>query len=331
MKRKTLSTAVVLAGTLWSATASAVGPGDTGTLSFILENDLFYDVDQHYTNGVGFIWIPGSDVSTPGWAASLVRAIPWFPQDGRLRHGYAFGQSMFTPSDIKIANPPLTERPYAGWLYGTFGVATEVDERLDLLALTVGMVGPAAMAEQSQKVVHEAIGSPEPQGWDTQLHNELGVVVQYQRSWRGALKYDLTPLALDVTPSVGGAVGNVFTYASAGVMLRLGQRLPHDYGPPQIQPGLLGSGGFAPVGAFGWYLFGGVAGRAVARNIFLDGNTFGDSRSVRRDPFIGDLQWGVVLEWPKVRLSYTHILRSREYESQTAGDEFGAISLSVKF
>lgn len=67
-------------------------------------------------------------------------------------------------------------------------------------------------------------------------------------------------------------------------MLRLGQRLPLDYGPPRIQPSLPGSGFFVPPqDRFGWYLFAGVEGRAVARNIFLDGNTFRDSRSVDKE------------------------------------------------
>jgi len=123
----------------------------------------------------------------------------------------------------------------------------------------------------------------------------------------------------------------VFTYANAGMMLRLGQRLPLDYGPPRIQPSLPGSGFFVPQDGFGWYLFAGVEGRAVARNIFLDGNTFRDSRSVDKEPLVGDLQFGIALTWRNVRLSYTHVLRTREFETQDEADNFGAFSLSVRF
>lgn len=322
----------VLTGCLLPLHAMAARPVEKiGTLSFVLENDLFYDVDRHYTNGVGFIWIPNKNVPTPAWAIRLVHAVPWFPQDGKLIHGYAFGQSMFTPSDITVADPPLTERPYAGWLYGTFGVAGESGKQLDLLALTLGVVGPASLAEQSQKIVHKIIGANEPQGWGTQLGNEPGIVVQYQRSWRGISRYTYHGFNTDITPSIGAALGNVFTYANAGVMIRFGERLPHDFGPPRIQPGLLGSGGFAPAGDFSWYAFAGLEARAVARNIFLDGNTFRDSRSVHREPFVGDLQWGLVFEWPQIRVSYTHVIRSQEYRTQEGTDQFGAVSFSVKF
>lgn len=313
------------------AVAWSVEPEKTGTLSFILENDLFYNVDSHYTNGVGFIWVPDRRTPTPEWAVKLAHLVPWFPEQGALRHGYAFGQSMFTPSDITIENPSLRDRPYAGWLYGLIGLGVESGKQLDLFAFTLGMVGPASLAEQSQKFVHKVVGSDKPQGWDTQLGNEPGFIATYQRSWRGLATTTFLGNSLDFTPHAGFALGNVFTYGNTGVTMRYGKRLPNDYGPPRIQPGLLGSGEFAPVSNFGWYLFAGVEGRAVARNIFLDGNTLRDSRSVDKKSLVGDLQFGFVMDWPDIRLSYTHVIRTREFQTQNGGDDFGAFSVSVKF
>lgn len=302
----------------------------TGTLSFVLENDLFYDIDRHYTNGVRLIWVPDQDTETPGWAVKLARLAPWFPAQGEILHGYALGQSMFTPDDITVADPPLWERPYAGWLYGTIGLGLKTGRQLDQFSLGIGMVGPASLAEQSQKFVHRVINSDKPQGWDTQLENEPGIVATYQRSWRGLAATTLAGYQLDFIPHVGGALGNVFTYANAGMTMRYGRQLPDDYGPPRIQPGLPGSADFSPVADFGWYLFAGIDGRAVARNIFLDGNTFLDSRSVDKETLVGDLQFGIVLDWPVIRLSYTHVFRTSEFTTQESHDNFGAISVSVK-
>ncbi|MBN1142759.1 MAG: lipid A deacylase LpxR family protein [Deltaproteobacteria bacterium] len=304
---------------------------DHGTLSFILENDLFYNVDRHYTNGVGLTWMPGADTATPKWAVTAFRLLPWVPRQGEVRHGYAWGQSMFTPSDIRVKNPPPEERPYAGWLYGSIGLGVESGRQLDRFSLTIGIVGPASQAEKCQKIVHEIIGSDDPKGWDTQLENELGLVLAYQHSWREFAATTLIGNRLDVTPHVGAALGNVYTYGNAGLTLRYGPRLPSDYGPPRIQPGLLGSANFTPPADFGWYLFAGVEGRLVGRNIFLDGNTFRDSRSVDKEYLVGDLQCGLVLDWPKVRVSYTHVLRTREFRTQDGSDDFGAFSVSVKF
>lgn len=248
----------------------------------VLENDLFYNLDRHYTNGIRVIWIPDRSVPTPGWAIKLVRLLPWLPEQGKIRHGYAIGQSMYTPSDITITNPSLQDRPYAGWLYGTIAVGVESGRQLDQLEISVGVVGPASLAKQSQKFVHKIVGSNEPQGWGTQLKNEPGVVVNYQHSWRGIANTTLSGNRMDFTPHVGTVLGNVFTYADMGITVRYGERLPADYGPPRIQPGMSGPGDFSPTSNFGWYIFAGVEGRAVARNIFLDGNTFRDSRSVKK-------------------------------------------------
>ncbi len=302
-----------------------------GTLSVTWENDMFYSVDRHYTNGGNITWVPGREVPPPGWLLKPARLLPWFPGEGEIRHGYALGHSMFTPGDLGNPDPPLTERPYAGWLYVTAGLGIKTDRQIDHFWMTAGIVGPASLAEQAQETVHRIAGTDMPRGWDTQLGNEPGFILGWQRSWRELARATVLGNALDVSPHAGGSLGNVFTYANAGVTLRYGSRLPDDLGPPRIQPGNTGGGDFSPVSGFRWYLFAGVEGRAVARNIFLDGNTFRESRSVDKKPFVGDLQFGLVLDWNAVRLSYTHIQRSREFETQDGNDEFGAMTVSVKF
>jgi hypothetical protein len=321
---------LVLAAMLLALPVPALAAEEAGTLSLIFENDLFYDTDRNYTNGVRAAWLSGPE-STPDWLLRAARWFPLFPKGGTVRTSYALGQNMYTPENIELENPPGDDRPYAGWLYGSAGVIAETGRRLDQLELSLGVVGPASLAEQTQKRVHEITGSPKPRGWDTQLENEPAFVLTYQRSWRGFVSDTVSGFAFDVTPHAGGALGNVFTYANGGLTLRVGRRLPVDYGPPRIQPSLPGSGFFVPQERLGWYLFAGVDGRAVARNIFLDGNTFRDSRSVDKEPLVGDLQFGAALTWRNLRLSYTHVLRTREFETQDDTDDFGALSLSVRF
>lgn len=321
---------VAAAGSVGSLPAVAADETEPSTLSLVFENDLFYDTDRNYTNGVRASWLSSPD-GTPDWALGAARWFPLFPEGGIVRTSYAVGQNMYTPDDVALRNPPRDDRPYAGWLYGSVGLIAETGRRLDQLELTLGVVGPASLAEQTQTLIHEITGAPEPRGWDTQLKNEPGVVLTYQRSWRGFVSQSVSGFGFDVTPHAGGTLGNVFTYANAGLMLRFGQRLPLDYGPPRIQPSLPGSGFFVPQDGFGWYLFAGVEGRAVARNIFLDGNTFRDSRSVDKEPLVGDLQFGLALTWRNVRLSYTHVLRTREFETQDEADDFGAFSLTMRF
>lgn len=304
--------------------------GEPGTLSIVLENDLFYNTDRHYTNGVRLSWVSAPE-KVPGWVLGAARKFPLFAEGRRIRASYVLGQNMYTPSDITLPEPPEDDRPYAGWLYGSVGLIATSGRRLDQLELTVGMVGPASLAEETQKFVHDIVGADEPQGWATQLRNEPGVILTYQRSDRGFRSTNVGGLEIDLTPSIGGAVGNIFTYVNSGAMLRIGNHLPLDYGPPRIQPGLPGSGFFMGQKRLSWYLFVGVEGRIVARNIFLDGNTFRGSRSVDKKLFTGDLEFGAAVAWGRARLSYTHVLRTHEFKTQTQNDGFGAVSLSLSF
>jgi lipid A 3-O-deacylase len=324
---------VVFAGLLMLASgpAAAADRPRVGTLGIVFENDLFYNTDRHYTNGVRVSWLSGP-ATTPVWALRLARRSPLFSRADTFRTNFAVGQNMYTPRDIRVDDPPADARPYAGWTYGTVGLIGATGRRFDLFELTLGMIGPASLAEHTQIFMHKITDSDEPRGWGTQLKNEPGAVLSYQSAWRGAASRTLrSRLGFELSPHLGGALGNVHTYANVGVMLRFGMHLPIDYGPPKIQPNLPGSEFFVPSGVFGWYLFAGVEGRAVARNIFLDGNTFSDSRSVKKKPLVGDLQFGVAVTWRRVRLAYIHVLRSEEFEGQEGHDDFGSISLSASF
>jgi hypothetical protein len=82
---------------------------------------------------------------------------------------------------------------------------------------------------------------------------------------------------------------------------------------------------------FDWYLFAGAEGRYVARNIFLDGNTFSNGHSVNRIPLVLDMQAGVTVALPAVRLTLMHVFRTREFERQQRADRFGVVQAAVRF
>jgi len=318
--------------------ALAAGPEEErGTLSFVLENDIVSGADRDFTNGVLVSWTSPAGAA-PDWALDAGRWLTLFSEETSVRVNYGLGQSMYTPNDITLVVPPADDRPYAGWLYASIGLVgvtdskvNDVDQWLDQLQLQVGVVGPASLAEETQEFVHELVGSDDPQGWYAQLRNEPGFVLTYQRSWRAIRTGELYGLGFDATPHFGAALGNVFTYANAGGTLRLGWNLPDaDYGPARVQPSLPGSGYFRTQDRFGAYVFAGFDGRAVARNIFLDGNTWKSGPSVDKETFVGDVQAGVAVTFGPARVTYTHVFRTPEFEGQDGRDEFGALSVSYQ-
>lgn len=313
------------------------GPDPAWIVTLQFSNDIFGGSDRHFTHGTRFSALSPDD-SVPDFIEDAAKALPLFPEDGNLRVTYSLGQEIFTPERIEERDLIEDDRPYAGWTYFGVGLVSENGDQLDNLELNVGMIGPASLADKTQIEYHKLIDVQVPEGWENQLENEPGVVLYYERKWRnlwGVTISDLPvldELALDLTPHLGGALGNVYTYGAGGVTLRLGEDLPDDYGPPRLRPSLPGSDYFRPDDWFGWYFFAGIEGRVVARNIFLDGNTFRDSHSVDKYPLVGDLQAGLAITLgERVRLAYTHLWRSREFREQDAPNQFGTLSLSVRF
>jgi len=313
-------------------------PDQSGILSVQVENDMWGNgTDRHYTHGTRISYL--SSEETPAWLQRAAAFVPVFSRRGHLRTSYAIGQSIFTPEDITRKDLIEDELPYAGWLYGAIGLISDHrvrdgslrSGRLDSLELNLGVVGPSALAEGTQSFVHKVVDAPQPQGWRNQLRDELGIMLIYDRQWQAQYVSEVYGMGVDLTAHVGGTLGNIMTSLSCGTTLRFGRDLPSDYGPPSIRPSLPGSGFFRPTRDFGWYIFAGVEGRYVAYSIFLDGNTFHSSHSVDREPWVGDIQVGLVLTWEDVRLSFTNIFRSDEFAEQKTSTEFGSISLSLRF
>ena len=328
-KSRTILCACLLAG--FVAPAHADQP-ENGTVSLLFENDLFYKTDRDYTNGAQAAWTSAPE-DTPNWAVDTARLLPFFEQSGEVRASYALGQNIYTPSNLSAPNPPLDQRPYAGFSYASFGLIDESDDksRLDQIELQVGVIGPMSGAEEVQKFVHRLIHDRIPQGWHYQLRDEPGIVLTYERNVKILPRLTEGPIGFDVEPDFGGAIGNVYDYVSAGAMARIGFNLPDDYGPVRIEPSLPGSNFFEPRSGLGAYIFAGIDGRAIARNLFLDGNTFESSRSVDKIPFVGDAQLGAAVAFRAFRLTFTHVFRSKEYKTQRAADQFGAINLSFRY
>ena len=140
------------------------------------------------------------------------------------------------------------------------------------------------------------------------------------------------PLETDVLPELTGGIGTVRDYVEAGVTFRLGQGLENDFGVARVRPGMSGGDVFTPAPGLGWYVFAGVDGQGVARDITLDGDAFRRGPHVQRRSFIGEGQGGFGLTYGPARLTYTHVLQSQQFKGQKGGlHQFGSLALSVRF
>jgi len=310
-------------------------------LSITWENDSFSSSgDRGYTQGLKLSYL-GRDLPAGRTADRLSRitAVGFELQVQKL--GLALGQNIYTPSDLSREELIKDDRPYAGWLYlgliyqrlGTnrFGPVLESFE------LDLGVIGSYSGADQAQTFVHDLLKAPTPHGWDNQLKNEPGLILNYGRSQLYRL-FDFYKLRFDWVPTAGVRLGNI-TSGSLGSSLRFGYNIPNDFGHFPIGNSLITpfwrSGGSASrdqrSSLFGFYFFGGVEGRAVLYNTFLDGNVFYPSHHLDIEDFVADLKAGAAFIFKRLEVSYVYVYRTKEFKRQPEAQTFGSINVKYFF
>ncbi len=311
---------------------------DKQYLSISHENDLLGgNSDRYYTSGVRITWFD-SDTNVPPGIDKLADKIPTFDLNDTTYTFYTLGQNLYTPADIKVSAQPQNDRPWAAFLYGSVGLATpsyranNTLSHVDELEFTIGVVGPEALGEQTQKLIHKHVSnSPIPQGWDNQLDFEPGLILSWQRRFPFEWEKHLGPINARLEPNISASLGNIRTNIGVGATFVVGSDPLLDT-PPRVRPAIPGTGIFlSQDNAFNWQVFVGVDGRIVGRDIFLDGNSFSNSHSVDKKYFVGDLSTGISVFYGDYRLSYTLNLRSKEFKTQDEESIFGSITLTKRF
>jgi hypothetical protein len=331
--RRPLFCAIAGVGMIVGCVAGSANAADHSTITAILENDSFVRGidDRHYTSGFYLSWTSAKSAVTDRYV-SLADTLLLLPSNGpaAYRRGFFFGQSIFTPEALLRINPDPRDRPYAGWLYVGARLYRETDDTLDRLEVQLGVVGPWSLARNAQTFMHalRVFGGAHPNGWGSQIHNEPGLVLTEQRIWRSG-PYAFGPLEADVLPEATLSVGNIYTYAGAGVNVRIGTDLNASWGPPRIAPALQGADfvndDVLPLSS---YAFVGIEERAIARNIFLDGNSLRTSANVAKEPFVADIHAGYAIIWNQFSLYLTYTKRGREFKAQRKSDQTLSITTS---
>ena len=277
------------------------------------------------------------DVRLPEWSLPIIRAIPFSGNPGSVYNvGLLLGQQIYTPSDIQAISPSVSDRPYAGFLYGGLALHSKTNSKLDTLEIVLGVVGPAAKAELAQNTVHEIRDIPTANGWDNQLHNEPAIRLAWQRKWRLHSMELMEILDYDLISHCGITLGNVRTSGNAGGEIRFGYNIPKDFGSDVIHAGAgisipVNAGSMIGHSSFGAHIFASTQIEAVAHDIFLDGNTWENSPSVEKKNLVRDLSVGFAFNFDYFKLTYRHLFRTKQFDNQKQGQIIGSLTLTLAF
>lgn len=314
----------------------AVRVDPASIVTFTVENDGYFGDDDNYTSGLRLGYLSGnSEIDPVGkWVARRLLGIETPASGLRVRRGFALGQEIYTPRDLDTAEPLPEQHPYGGYLFGAFTSLIEQANRVDQLSIQLGVVGPEALGQESQDLIHNATGRELALGWDNQIATTPAINIQYERQRRiKHAKNLLGGMGWDCVVHAGAAAGTVKTSVRIGGDIRFGENLSNGFGAPRVRPTTAGSGFFTPADRRSWYVFSGVQIEAVGYNIFLDGPHFRDEPgpSVDSKTWVADFQSGLAVQLGRTQFAFSYVLRTEEFETQEGQQRYGALSISKRF
>ncbi len=252
-------------------------------------------MDFDYTSGLEV----GVEIDrTPPWA---VRILPYEAEQVTTR--FHIGQEIYTPRSRGGRIIP-GERPFAGWLYGAASLHAESATTFQDLRLEVGVVGPPALAEETQNGLHELFGFEELVGWENQLPTEPGIVATYDVGRRIRLSREGNS-RVEFRPAVGIGLGTKWSGMTGRVQLIADHRALS--------------------------LFAGFQGEWVWRNEILDGTAFRESLSTPKIPVVAQIDYGASLRLGQFEVTARFVARSREYDGQPNSHQYGSLAASYYF
>jgi len=183
-----------------------------GTASLVLENDAIVGKDNHYTNGLYYVWMSDKNTTFP----DILSFIPLEQKN----IAFSISHGIFTPKDKKISTVDLDDLPYAGYLNINFLFYKSSPNFFHELGVSIGMVGPSTHADDLQKGFHSLIGHDKPQGWDNQLGDHFISGISYNIGYK-TNPIKLQKINLDFTTNAKADLGNFYTGILIGGSARL--------------------------------------------------------------------------------------------------------------
>ncbi|MBC3783928.1 lipid A deacylase LpxR family protein [Spirosoma utsteinense] len=299
------------------------------------ENDAFQIrrrsvTDRYYSNGIRVAHLSNFWQKWPSRHA-LLKLHSTRNDTYNSLYSFVIGQEIYTPRNTKIARRPLypNDRPYAGYLYASWGLTTTdpAGARRLTSALTLGMIGPVSGAADVQEWLHGALGQHVPVGWGAQMKNDPIISYSVRYEGRAIPKFSS---AFDVIGDVEGTIGSLMNLAGMGGTVRVG--LFNDYFQ---NPTSMYNAGGTSARKFQCYAFTRVGFRAVLDNALLQGGWLNGAKNfyalpaVELQHFYGQIDVGGVIASKNAQLTFTQHLRSAEFVNALV-DQWGHISLLVR-
>jgi lipid A 3-O-deacylase len=310
-----------------SCTLGAFAQSHTNEIGAETDNDsyLLQGSDRYYTDGI-FVYFNHALAVNDN--SSLQNKVL----------GFEAGQKIFNPQSGSIANyegvdqPSLVDRPFAGYLYvgSTLNFLYKDESNLKLGA-QLGIIGPDAFGKQVQDFVHDNFGFYHPSGWEYQIDNNavLNLSAEYNRllaraSW------------VDVSLTSYGNLGNGFTGAGIGPLLRLGD-FNQLFNSVSTQSTAIRSNKTAPLNSHELFFYYKPQFNYVAYDATVQGGLFTqrnpNSMEITLDPerFVLSNQLGIAYSGKRFVIDVAAIFHTKDVKEMVQSHQWGTVTALYRF
>lgn len=177
-------------------------------ISLITDNDLYVSAtrDRYYTSGVFFKYRYLSNKKNKALEKKIFE--------------WQLGQEMFTPYKATVDNMNDHDRPFAGYLYGSFAIRRVYkNNQIFSTSVNIGSVGSNSYAEELQEFIHDIYGFKKAIGWQYQIKNAFALNFNAEYLKTIVNKNDHN---LDITWVNNLNAGTVYTNIATGFYSRIG-------------------------------------------------------------------------------------------------------------
>jgi hypothetical protein len=178
-------------------------------ISLVTDNDLYTSTinDRYYTSG---IFLSYRYLSSKKKKKSLEKKIlEW-----------QIGHKMYTPFKSIVASVVEHDRPFASYLFGSFGMNRIYKNNSNFkTTLQIGVLGPNALGKELQDFIHDIYGFKKAVGWKYQIKNAFGL--NLNASYTKHLTKDSANY-FDISWVNTGKIGTIYTNIASGFYGRIG-------------------------------------------------------------------------------------------------------------
>ena len=265
---------------------------------FHYDNDYFTKTDEYYSQGITLEYVHPSVKKFP-LATFLYKPFTSTP-------AYGLGINLFgyTPTSILSDSILYGDRPFdANISLQTFLIQEDPARKRQIsVALSLGIMGPAAQGYEIQYGIHKWLNNPLPHGWQYQVKNDI--IVNYQVNYEKQLKGSGKHFLLNSTAEA--RLGTLNTSLGGGFNFMAGRFNKRYALKEEIKK------------KAAYYFYGQCRVNVVGYDASLQGGLFNKkspytipSADLSRLTFQADA--GVIINFKKFYLSYTQSFISKEF------------------